>query len=134
MSYAIALIHEENGVFGISFPDFPGCVSTGRSLDEAIFKGGQALALHVSGMADEGEALPVLRSADELRGDSEFRSDFEGATIAAVAVELPRRAVRVNISIDEGLLERVDRAAEAAGQSRSAFLVEAAKRRIAEAR
>lgn len=131
MSYAIAVIHQENGVYGISFPDFPGCVSTARSLDEVIFKGGQALALHVSGMIEEGEALPILRSADQLRADPEFRDDFEDATIAAVPVELPRRAVRVNISIDEGLLERVDRAAHAVGQSRSAFLIEAAKRRIA---
>jgi predicted RNase H-like HicB family nuclease len=130
--HAIALIHEENGSYGISFPDFPGCVSTGRSIDEVLLKGGQALGLHVSGMIEDGEALPVLRSAAELRAAPEFLEDFEGALVAAVPVEMPRRAVRVNISIDEGLLERVDRAAEAAGQSRSAFLVEAAKRRIAE--
>lgn len=130
MSYAIAVIHEENGVYGISFPDFPGCVSTARSLDEAIFKGGQALALHVSGMVEDGEELPLLRSLAQLRADPEFSADFASATIAAIDVELPRRAVRVNISIDEGLLERIDRAARAAGQSRSAYLVEAAKRRI----
>lgn len=132
MSYAIALIHEENGTFGISFPDFPGCISTGRSLDEAIFKGGQALSFHVEGMVEDGEQIPQLRSVTELRADPEFAGWFEGATIAAVDVEIPKHVVRVNISIDEGLLERVDRAAEAAGQSRSAYLAEAAKRRIAE--
>ena len=133
MSYAIGLIHAEKGVYGISFPDFPGCISTGRSIDEAMAKGAQALALHVAGMIEDGEPLSILRSADELRADPEFAVDFDGATIVAVPVELPRRAVRVNISIDEGLLERIDRAAASAGQSRSAFLVEAAKRRIAEA-
>lgn len=132
MSYAIAVIHEEKGVYGISFPDFPGCVSTAKSIDEAIFKGGQALGLHVAGMVEDGEPLPILRSVAQLRADPEFEDDFENATIAAVPVEFPRRAVRVNISIDKGLLERVDRAAESAGQSRSAYLVEAAKRRISE--
>lgn len=130
--HAIAVIHEENGTYGVSFPDFPGCVSTGRSIDEVLLKGAQALGLHVGGMIEEGEAIPVLRSVAELRVDPAFSEDFAGATVAAIPVELPRRAVRVNISIDEGLLERVDRAAEAAGQSRSAFLVEAAKRRIAQ--
>jgi predicted RNase H-like HicB family nuclease len=115
--HAIALIHEENGTFGISFPDFPGCVSTGRSLDDVLLKGAQALGLHVAGMVEEGEAAPVLRSASQLRADPEFRDDFEGATVAAISVELPRRAVRVNISIDEGLLERVDRAAESGGRA-----------------
>lgn len=132
MSHAIAVIHEEKGVYGISFPDFPGCVSTGRSIDEAMFKGEQALALHVAGMIEDGEALPELRSVAQLRADPEFRDDFKKATIATVPIELPRRVARINISIDEGVLERIDRAAEAAGQSRSAFLVEAAKRRIAE--
>ena len=132
MSYAIAVIHEEKGVYGISFPDFPGCISTGRSIDEAMFKGSQALALHVAGIVEDGEALPMLRNVAQLRADPEFSVDFEGATVAAVEVELPRRTVRVNISIDEGLLERVDRAAEAAGQTRSAYLIEAAKHRIAE--
>jgi predicted RNase H-like HicB family nuclease len=131
MSYAIALIHEENGVFGVSFPDFPGCVSTGRSIDEAMAKGAQALALHVSGMVEDGEPLPQLRSVAELRADPELAEWFAEATVAAIEVELPKRAVRVNISIDEGLLERIDRAAASSGQSRSSFLAEAAKRRIA---
>lgn len=132
MNHAIALIHEENGRFGISFPDFPGCISAGASIDEAIFKGGQALALHVEGMIEDGEKIPQLRSVAQLRADSEVSEWFEDATIAAVELEIPGRAVRVNISIDEGLLERVDRAARAAGQTRSSFLAEAAKRRIAE--
>jgi predicted RNase H-like HicB family nuclease len=89
MSYAIALIHKENGVYGISFPDFPGCVSTGRSIDEAILKGGQALALHVAGMIEDGEPLPALRGVAQLRADPEFSIDFEGATVAQVEIAWP---------------------------------------------
>ena len=39
MPLAYALIHREAGVSGISFPDFPGLVATGRTADEAIRKG-----------------------------------------------------------------------------------------------
>jgi predicted RNase H-like HicB family nuclease len=132
MGHAIALIHVEGGAFGISFPDFPGCVSAADSVDEVIYKGGQALALHVEGMLADGEPLPQLRNVAQLHADPELKEWFDGATIAAVEVELPGRAVRVNISIDESLLERVDRAARAAGQTRSSFLAEAAKRRLAD--
>jgi predicted RNase H-like HicB family nuclease len=132
LSYAIALIHEENGSFGISFPDFPGCVSTASTIDEVIAKGGQALALHVEGMIEDGEALPHLRGVRELRADPELADWFEDATVAAIGVDLPKRAVRINISIDQGLLQRIDRAAKALGQSRSSFLAEAAKLRIAD--
>jgi hypothetical protein len=49
-------------------------------------------------------------------------------------VELAERPVRVNIMIEEGLLARIDRVAELRGQSRSAFLAEAARRLLAEGR
>ena len=32
----IAIIHKEpDSDFGVSFPDFPGCITAGRTLDEA---------------------------------------------------------------------------------------------------
>jgi predicted RNase H-like HicB family nuclease len=92
MAFTIALIHEENGAFGISFPDFPGCVSAGYSLEDAIAKGGQALALHVAGMAESGEAIPHLRSARELRFDPTLADSLNDATVAVVGIDLPQRA------------------------------------------
>ena len=130
MPMAYALIHEEAGVSGVSFPDFPGVVTTGRSAEEAIRKGTEALSFHVAGMLEDGDALPLLRSVAELQADAEFRADVEGAVVALVPFDLPAKAVRINVSMDEHLLGAIDRAAAAAGQSRSAFLAEAARMRI----
>lgn len=129
-SFVYALIHEEKGAYGISFPDFPGCVSGGRNLDEALARGAETLLFHVAGMAEDGDPLPVLHTLDQLKSDPAFIEDSEGAVIAVVPVELPGRAVRVNVSIDEHLLDAIDRAARAAGQTRSAFLAAAARARI----
>jgi predicted RNase H-like HicB family nuclease len=130
MNNTYALVHEEDGAYGISFPDFPGCVSGGTSLDEAVARGQAALAFHVAGMVEDGDALPALRSLTELKADPTFVEDAGGAVIVAIPVELPGRAVRVNVSIDEQLLKNIDRAAQAAGQTRSAYLSEAARARI----
>lgn len=130
MATTYALIHEEDGVFGVSFPDFPGCVATGRTEDEALRRGGETLAFHIAGMVADGDPLPVPRRLAELRRDATFREDAVGAVLALVPFEPPGRAVRVNISLEERLLESVDRAASAAGQSRSAFLAEAARQRL----
>jgi predicted RNase H-like HicB family nuclease len=130
MPLAYALIHEEDGVYGISFPDFPGCISTGRTEDQVLRKGGEALTFHVAGMVEDGDPLPIVRNLVELRADKAFRGDAKKATVALVPFEVPGRAVRLNISMDETLLEAVDRAAAAGGQSRSAFLAEAARRRL----
>ena len=125
-----ALIHEANGAYGISFPDFPGCVSGGRSLDEVLARGTETLAFHVAGMVEDGDPLPVLRTLEQLKTDPAFVEASEDAAIAVVQVELPGKVVRVNVSIDEHLLDAIDRAARSAGQSRSAFLAEAARVRI----
>jgi len=132
MQHVIALVHEEQGRYGISFPDFPGCVSGGKSLDEAVSRGAAALAAHAQALLEGGDPLPRLRSMEELRRDATFKEDAQGAIITAVPVDLPGRSVRLNISMDEHLVAAIDRAASQAGQSRSAFLAAAARRRIAE--
>ena len=55
----IALIHKEAASdFGVSFPDLPGCVTAGTTLDEARAFAEEALALHLAGLAEDGEAAP----------------------------------------------------------------------------
>lgn len=127
MTHVIALIHEEAGSFGISFPDFPGCISTADTLDEAVQRGAQALAFHIEGMIEDSEAIPQPRSLAVLKADPGFAEDFADAVVAAVPIELPGKAVRVNITMDEHLLQAVDRAAAAAGATRSGYLAEAAR-------
>jgi predicted RNase H-like HicB family nuclease len=128
--YVVGLIHEDHGTFGISFPDFPGCVSGGRSVDEAMQRGAETLAFHVAGMIEDGDPLPVLRSLGDLLRDRDSREEMKGALAVAVPIELPGKAVRVNISIDERLLGAIDRVAQTSGESRSAFLARAAKERL----
>ena len=125
----VALIHKGEGNYGISFPDFPGCVAAGSSIEEAIDRGRSLLAFHVEGLAEDQEEFRI-RTLEELEQDPHYREDVQGALLAVVPVDLPGKAVRINVSIEERLLDQIDRAASALGQSRSAFLAEAAKQRI----
>ena len=50
--------------------------------------------------------------------------------VLEVPLDLPGKAVRLNISLDEHLVEQIDRAATAQGQTRSGFLAEAAKSKL----
>jgi len=130
MPIAYAIIHEENGQYGISFPDYPGCISAGASEEEAIRRGTEALNFHVAGMIEDNDPLPVLRVISELKHDAGIREDLEDGILTLVPFELPGKAVRINISIDENLLDSVDRDATRRGQSRSAYLAEAARSRL----
>ena len=131
MTYIVMLVHEEEGAFGASFPDFPGATTGAGDLDTLYRKAAEMLSFHVGGMVEDGEPVPTLRSLDELRADPAFAEDSAGAMIGLVDADLPGKAVRVNVSVEEGLLRRIDRAAEAAGETRSGFLAQAAKARLA---
>jgi predicted RNase H-like HicB family nuclease len=127
----IALIDEEDGRFGVAFPDFPGCTTVATSLDAAVAKAAEILAFHVEGLAEDGP-LPVPRTLSTLHRDRDFREAAKNATVALIPYAPPARATRINITIDESLLLRVDRAAESAGETRSGFLAAAARKRLAE--
>jgi len=128
MAHVIGIIHEEAGTFGISFPDFPGCISSGATLDDAVSNGAQALAFHLDGMAEDSEPMPELSSLETLKAKE---ADWlAGGVAVAVPVELPGKSVRINITVEERALERIDRAARASGMTRSGFLVASALDRV----
>ena len=130
MTRVVMLIHGEAGNYGASFPDFPGATTGADDLDELYRKAAEMLAFHVGGLVEDVEPVPRARSLEELRGDPVFVAESRDAMIGLIEVDLPGRAVRVNISVEESLLKRIDRAAEAAGESRSGFLAQAAKARL----
>jgi len=119
----IAYLHKDKASdFGVSFPDFPGCVTAGRTLDEARRLAAEALALHIAGMLEDGEALPEPSTLDKLANDPAMR----GAVAFLVSAELPEKTVRVNITARESQLETIDRLARKRGMTRSAYMVQSA--------
>jgi predicted RNase H-like HicB family nuclease len=65
--FYIAVVHKEPGTdYGISFPDFPGCITSGATLEEARANAEEALALHLAGMAEDGEPIPEPSSLDDV--------------------------------------------------------------------
>ncbi|MBW8445634.1 MAG: type II toxin-antitoxin system HicB family antitoxin [Arenimonas sp.] len=124
MQHYIGLIHKDaDSDFGVSFPDFPGAVTAGIDLDDARRMAEEALALHVEGMVEDGEAIPEPSSLDVIMSDPENRE--------AVAVLIPlksaaKKAVRLNITLPEDVLREIDTYAEANGLTRSGFLAQAA--------
>jgi predicted RNase H-like HicB family nuclease len=130
MNRIVTLVHEEDGSYGASFPDLPGCTTVARDPDTLLRKAAEVVAFHVGGLVEDGIEVPSFRTLSELRDDPAFVEDTQGALVALLDVDLPTRSVRVNITVDESVLKRIDRAASAAGETRSGFLVAAAKARL----
>ncbi len=128
MANYIAIIHKDpDSDFGVSFPDFPGCISAGRNLDEARAGAAEALSLHVEGMVEDGEALPEPSTLETVMQDP---ANQGGVAFLVEIGMLEQRAVRINVSLPENVLKRIDAFTKRVGFSRSAFLARAASREI----
>ncbi len=70
--------------YGVFFPDVPGCVTAGLTLDEARAFASEALSLHLEG----DDPLPAARNLKELTASPDFPSLIEHA-IEIIDVALP---------------------------------------------
>src|SRR5271163_2459294 len=121
MDYIAYLHKDRKSDYGVSFPDFPGCITAGRTLEEARRMAEEALSLHIAGMMKDGDAIPEPSTLDDLAGDP----DMKGAVAFLVSANL-ERTVRINVTAKESQIEKIDRLAERAGMTRSAYMVRAA--------
>ncbi len=134
MAIVIGFIHGEEGAFGLSFPDFPGFAGGGETIEDAIRRGREGLLFHIESMQENGEEIPRIRSADEVLTDPAAKEDFgDAVALCPLEIELRSKQIRVNLSLDENLVARVDRAAEQSGETRSGYFAQAVKGRLASA-
>ena len=85
MTGYVALVHKDDGTsYGVSFPDVPGCISAGDTLDEALANAAEALAGHLALMRADGDKLPKPRGLSAIKGDPEFADDLAGAIVKTV--------------------------------------------------
>lgn len=127
-----ALVERETGsdgapVYGVVFPDLPGCVAVEPTLQGALRSAEQALALHIAGMLADGDPLPEPHPVEERRDQLVAWLGEDGAAaivhVALVTAPVPGPPKRINITLDETLIEEID----AVTNNRSAFLATAAR-------
>ncbi|MCE7029562.1 type II toxin-antitoxin system HicB family antitoxin [Jiella avicenniae] len=130
----IAFIHKEpDSAYGVSFPDVPGCISAGDTLEEAAKNAVEALSGHARLLEADGETLPQPRGYDAILADPSLEEERLGAMLTVVPLVRDRGATtRINVSLDQGLLEAIDAAARLRGQTRSAFIASAVKHELVE--
>ncbi|MFN3671102.1 MAG: type II toxin-antitoxin system HicB family antitoxin [Bosea sp. (in: a-proteobacteria)] len=123
--------------WGVTFPDLPGCVSSGSTDVEARSKAKEALAGHIAALRADGEEVPRSRTLTELLGDPDIIAEIKhisvddrlrgGAVLENIELdEIAPPKERINVMLDRRVLRAIDEAARAKGVSRSAFIEQAA--------
>ena len=126
MKNYIGIIQEENKQFGIIFPDFPGCVSVGDTVEEAYKNGIEALSLHINGMKEDSEDnIPEPSNLETIKQNQGDWYNLDNAVVMFIPyIEEQNKTVRINITMEQTLLNKID----SITKNRSAFLSQAAER------
>ncbi len=96
------LTQEEGGGYLIEFPDLPGCMSDGETVEEAIANGMDAKRDWIAAMVEAGRPVPppsveaaegysgkwVLRTPKSLHRGLAERARAEGVSLNALAVAM----------------------------------------------
>ncbi len=133
MARYVALVDGEQGAYGVAFPDCPGCVAMGATLEEALVNAGAALAEWIGDEAAAGRTAPAPRAIEAARADPDVAAAVAADAVMVIVplVVETGRPVKANLSLDAGLLAAIDEAAAVHGLTRSAFLASAARDKIA---
>ena len=90
MPVYIALIQKDaSGTFNVSFPDLPGIVTAGDTLDEAIEEAEETLEYAAGDWRnpDGSTGLPSPRTIEQLQDDPEFADAADGGVIVEIDYE-----------------------------------------------
>ena len=129
LTYYPAVIHKDNDSdFGVTVPDLPGCFSAGTSMEDALQQIKEAIECHLEGILLDGEPIPSPTLDYTVLAESK---DYEGGIWHLIEIDLNKldtRTKRVNITIPERLLTKMDRYVKKHRlDSRSGFIAQAAE-------
>lgn len=107
------------------FADLPECAAEGRDLAELLANARNAALAYLQGLEAAGEAWPTPTPIEQV-------AVTPGAIAVLVDVAADDPPIRVNISLGERLVQRLDAAAEARGMTRSGFIAQSVRMSLGE--
>ena len=120
-----AFVDGKAGAYGVAFPDIPGIVAMGETMDDALVNAEEALRDYVTETERDGGRVIGASPLEQA-------SPPEGSVLVAIPlIRLSGRTVRANLTLDEGVVEFMDSEARRRHMTRKAF-VEWMTRRIAQ--
>jgi predicted RNase H-like HicB family nuclease len=125
----IALLRKDpDSDFGVDFPDFPGCITAGTTLEETRGMAAEALEFHIEGMLEESLPIPAPSRLEVVMADPE---NAEAMPFPVIVPDRLTGTGQVDLILPAADLEKLDALAKKRGSSRAALLTEAVRRLLA---
>ena len=85
--------------YSVHFPDLPGCVSTGGTLDAAYKMAREGLGLHLWGMEKDGDEISEPTPVDSIEQEQGYVIGLVEVLMPPVRVELDNKPVKKTLTI-----------------------------------
>ena len=117
-----ALMDGEEGAYGVVFPDLPGCVAMGYTVEDAIVNAEDAMRDWVDEMEKNGWDVPRPSPFQSIEVP-------EGCQLVSIPlIRVSGRRVRANLTLDEGVAAFIDSEARRRKMTRTAYITWMARR------
>ena len=100
---------DEGGKVFASVPDLPGCVSSGRDLQDAIVQITDAASVWLVVAEDDGLPIPNATPQSAIRHDKDSLLSVISVDTIAYRAQTDTRAVRKNVSLPAWMLALADK-------------------------
>lgn len=110
--YIFSAVFEPGDIKGyvITFPDLPGCITEGDTLEKALAMAKDALELHLYGMEEDGNPIPQPTPPEKIHVP-------EGAFVVPIEVYMPpvrdemaNKAVKKTLTLPKWLNDAAEKA------------------------
>lgn len=123
MLYPVYIHKDDDTAYGLTFPDFEGCFSAADEMQDIQRMAQEAVEVHFDG---EDIPLPAPSSPEQWLNDERFQGGF-WLLIDIDTTKINTKSIRINVSMPEALVKRIDAVAKKQHLSRSAFLAKSAE-------
>ncbi|WP_326492638.1 type II toxin-antitoxin system HicB family antitoxin [Alicyclobacillus dauci] len=96
--------------FTVTFPDLPGCITEGATLEEAFSMAKEALELHLYGMEADGDEIPEPSVPDQSQLTQGAMMALVEAWMPVIRSKIANQSVKKNLTIPKWLADAADRA------------------------
>ena len=98
-----AIFTIENDGISVELPDLPGCLTCGSNQEEAFEMAKDALSLHIYGMEQDGDAIPVPTKLNELKLDQNQYSVLVEVWMPVFRDQMTNKAIKKTLTIPKWL-------------------------------
>jgi predicted RNase H-like HicB family nuclease len=89
--------------YTVSFPDLPGCITEGDTMEEALHMAKEALELHLYGMEEDEDEIPNPSRPEELKVPEKSFVSLVEVWMPVIRDKMENKAVKKTLTIPKWL-------------------------------